>query len=770
MKSLKQWITWQEVPKPEGGKPAKVPFCFNVHRNIDAQDPANWLTYEEAKALSDNVGIVLTGDDPYFCVDLDNALLDGEWSDHSHRILSWFPGAYVEVSHSGKGIHIFGKAFTPVPAHRKKIKFGNDEVELYTSDRFIAFSEQGTSGDYNTDLTKNLHEFIRVVMPPDEPTVTGGSERYGGYLTPDPEWLGPSDDAELIKRMLASKPSPESALTGKATINDLWTANEKVLAESYPDGSGGYDRSSADAALFAHLAWWTGKDGPRMEDLARSTALHRSKWDEHRNYLSGTKYTIHNACDRCKGVYRDPKRVSELAAENSDDPNYKKGSQFLPVTAQVSYFKGCVYILDQHKIFTPKDGAIRGGVINYERFNVKYGGVTFALTHDGKSTTKKAFDAFTNSQVYKFSKVSTSCFRPEHKPGEIIKINDESCVNTYIPAVINFGTGPVDKFLFLMRALFPKKQDYNIALHYMAAIVQYPGIKFRWCLIIQGVEGNGKTLLMQCVAYAVGEKYTHIPQVNDMGNKFNAWMAEKLFIMVEELFTEDKREIMEALKPLITNDRIAAQPKGVDTIMIDNKANFMMGTNHKNALKITIRNRRYSIHFCPQQEEEHLTRDGLTESFFKEFTDDLKNGGYQNVAGYLKRLPMPDHLNPATSCIRAPKTTSTLEAIECTQGTVHHEVRYAIVNKLYGFRGGWVSSHALSELLESKDIAKFSPNRNRKTLMKEIGYILAPWLKDGRASYKLLQEENSKPRLYILESQIYGDPLTTNDYVEAQKD
>lgn len=771
MKDLPQWINWKLIPKPEGGKPAKVPFCYKTNRKIDAQDPANWTTYAEAKALSDNIGVVLTKDDSYFCADLDNSYVNGKWSEHAHRILSWFPGAYVEVSHSGKGLHIFGKCIGEFPNHRKKIKFGNDEVELYTIDRFIAFSEQGTSGNYNTDLTKALHEFIRVVMPPDGPTVIGGVERYGGYLTSDPEWLGPDNDDELIKRMLASKPSPDSVLTGKATINDLWTANEKILAESYSDQAGGYDRSAADAALFAYLAWWTGNDGPRMERIARRSALVRPKWDDHPTYISGPRYTIHNACNRCKSFYRDPKQVKEFKAETSNDSNNRFGHQFMDVDAQKNHFDGCVYIVDQNRIFTPEDEKIEGGggILDRERFNFVYGGFTFVLTHEGKPTTRNAFDAFRDSQGYKFPRANTSCFRPEKKPGEIIKINGLPCVNTYIPPKIKYGTGPIDKFLFLLRALFPDEQDYLKHLCFIAALVQYPGVKFKWSTIVQGVEGNGKSTIAKCIAHAIGEKYIFKPQAADLGNKFNSWLSGKLFIVVEEINTVDKREAVEALKTMVTEDRIAYQAKGIDTVMGDNRANFYMLTNYMDAMVITIDGRRYTVFFTPQQKKEHLIRDGLDGPFFVGLYKWLDyEGGLDDVAGYLKRYTIPDYLNPAKLCQTAPDTTSTLKAIESTQSAAHDEIREAIAQGLPGFRGGWVSSYTVAKLLELKNLIRYFPLRKRRGIMKDLGYIPAPWMANGRASKKIPHEENSVPVLYILESKIYGDVLTTDDYIKAQ--
>lgn len=756
MKRLKQWINWRPEPLPNG-KIAKKPCLPSGLGDINSQNPKNWLTYDQAKSNSDKVGFVLTANDPYFCVDLDDSFVDGAWSQHCINVSSWFPGAYQEVSFSGTGLHIFGICNGELPQHRKKSRPGEPKIELYTTGRFMAFSENGATGNYNIDLTDNLKRFIEAVLPPDNITTTDTD-----YDKPDPEWLGPENDDELIKKMLSSRKSAAALINGRASIHDLWDNVAPVLAETYPDKSRPYDCSAADLALMTHLAFWTGKHLPRMIKLARMSALSREKWDMPRvkDYLTETaKFAIAG----CKQVYRDPKQVSEKTALESGDENFLFGPQFLNVTAQVEYFKDCVYILDRNKMFTPH------GILSNDQFNAWYAGFTFSITHDGKSNTKKPLDAFINSQGYRFPKVYHSCFRPEYEPGEIITIDHLPCVNTYIPAKITFGNGRVDMFLFLMSKLFPVQKDYDIIINYMSACVQYPGTKFRWCPVIQGVEGNGKTLLMQMVAHGVGKKYSFVVQTEDISNKFNSWIAERLFIIVEEIFTKDRRDIIDTLKPMITNDEVPVQAKKEDTVTVDNKANFGMCTNHKNAIKKTRKDRRYAIIYTPQQEEEHLTRDGLTEKFFKKLTDWLKyKGGWGHVAGYLKRFPIDESLNPATERLRAPETSSTDEAIATSKGIVDQEIEEAIAQGLYGFRNGWISSHALSDFLTSKNLAKFLPPAKRKNALNELGYIPMPWVKNGRAAGQIANEKNTRPVLYIHTDMQYGTPLSTDDYINAQ--
>jgi primase-polymerase (primpol)-like protein len=118
----------------------------------------------------------------------------------------------------------------------------------------------------------------------------------------DPAYTGPADDDKLIAMMLRSSGSAATKFGAKASVADLWNANEAVLSGFYSayDGGKGFDQSSADAALMSQLAFWTGKDMARMDRLFRRSALMR---DKYRNRDDYRRDTIGGAVHMCKNVY-----------------------------------------------------------------------------------------------------------------------------------------------------------------------------------------------------------------------------------------------------------------------------------------------------------------------------------------------------------------------------------------------------------------------------------------------------------------------------------
>ena len=731
----KQFILWRAVPSTrQPGKTDKQPIDPTHHRPSDPNSPANWLTADQAIQLAAvtgyGVGFVFTEQDPFFFFDIDNCATAEGWSPLAIQLCAQFAGCAIEVSQSGKGLHIFG-AYSARPEHGCRNQAL--DLELYTSKRFVALTGSGLQGDAISPPADALQTLIASHFQPSAICAsTDWTDR------PSDEWNGPTDDDELISKMLIARTSAAAAFSNRASVGDLWRGNTDALAAAYPSGSDApFDHSSADAALCQHLAFWTGKDCARIDALFRQSALYREKWENRPDYR---ERTVLYAVSLCRNVYSQ----TNALADTGED--LRAGFQYKTISDQIEYFAGCVYIRDLHRIFTP-DGAL----LKSEQFRAMYGGQTFALDSVNGKVGKNAWEAFTESQGYDFPKAHGVCFRPEEKPGAMIREENRDLVNTYVPIETPRKAGDITPFLKHVGLVLPVERDREILLAYMAACVQYPGVKFQWCPLIQGTEGNGKTLFISIMENAIGRRYSHLPNASDLGGngqKFNSWIQGKLFIGVEEIYVSDRREVSEALKSLITNRRIEIQGKGADQITGDNRANFMMCTNHKDGLHITIDGRRYCILFSGQQSKADKVRDGMAGRYFPDLYNWLNADGYAIVTDWLYNYKIPYELNPADYCQEAPRTSSTLEAVELSRGRVEQEILEAIDEGKPGFAGGWVSSMALDRLLESRRDNKIVPPNRRRGMLKGLGYEPHPGLSTGRVN-NIIPQEGGKPRLYI---------------------
>jgi len=738
MAQYPQFINYILVPR-EDGKTDKIP-VGSSGTAIDPTDVTYHKSFEEALSLSPNVGFVFTPNDPFFFIDLDDCLEDSGWSDAANRICASFEGCAIEVSNSGKGLHIFGVAPITLEHSCRCDDIGSD---FYTESRFVALTGTNCIGTAGRIPDATIYqEFISTYFPPKQHVVEDAWTD-----APVPEWNGPKDDAKLIAKMRKSK-SAAAAFGGKAPLVALLDLNDLVLSQFYPDPNRPFDYSAVEAALCQHLAFWTGKDCGRMERIMSELPWVRSKWLDREPYR---RATILGAVSLCENVYSKPKPAS---------PGDAPGHIFLTPEDQIEYFKDLVYVRDMHQVLTPD-----GTLITPEKFRTTYSkGRIFCLDNLNDKVTKNAWTAFTESQVNEFKMAYGVCFRPELPPMSVVAEEGYTYVNTYTPANVDTRPGDVAPFLTQLNNLIPDPNDRMILLSYMAACVQYPGVKFQWCPLLQGVPGNGKTFLASCVKRAVGNRYTHMPNSQDLDNKFNDWLARKLFIIIEDIYAGGKSSIMEALKPMITNTEIEFQPKRHNQYTGDNRANFFMCSNYKDGVKKTQHDRRIAVFFTAQQHAHDLDKYGMSGTYFPNLYKWAREDGYAFVSHYLKTFPIPNSMNPATDCQRAPMTSSTTEAILASMGPVEQELLEVIAECRPGFSGGWISSVAFTNLV--KDRFKISTNR-RHEIMTDINYIPHPNLPGGRLSTPVWQEGGGKPRLYIKEGHLNQNLERPADIREA---
>lgn len=730
-----QFITYLPVPLPTG-KIDKIPRDYRTGAtHVNPHDPQYWTDYDTAFRTGYPVGFVLTNTDPFFCLDIDGCLQNGAWSETALSVLREFPGAAVEVSMSGTGLHVWGR-HTSIPPHGcKNIPLG---LELYHAARFIALGRPDAVGDAATDCTKALLSVIPRYF-------SGGSESrpVGDWEAvcargPAPEWNGPADDAELIRRALRSQ-SLAGMFGKKAQFVDLWTRNETVLAVAYPDPIRPFDESSADAALAAHLRFWTGGDAARIKRLMEQSGLVREKYGRE-DYLPRTILSVLSS----KGdVLQDP-LPSNPAAASVPQIAAHGGQIIAGREMQEQIFKGCVYITERNEVWMPTRL-----YWNEKQFNNRLSNHVFVMDNENGKTEQSAWTCFMRSKLFDFPKVDREHFRPDLPSGGITR--DEAGItylNSYVPSGVKPVEGDAAPFTDLLERMFPIKKDRDILIAYLAFLVQYPGVKSQWAPLIQGVEGNGKSTINECIVAAIGEDYCESPRASMIAKQFNGWMYGTIFAGVEDVYLPDGRDVFEDLKPMITQTRLEVEFKGRDKTTVRICTNFILNSNHKDGMRKTRNDRRIAPLYAAQQEVMDLNRDGLTEAYFRTLRNWLeKEKGYAIVAGFLHTYAIPDALNPANGW-RAPITSSTEEAIHIGLDPIEQEIQERVDQGKPGFAGGWISSFAVDQLLIS--IRATLPRNKRRSVLASLGYHPHSGLTGGRVNNPIPDSGMiGKPCLYV---------------------
>jgi len=148
-----------------------------------------------------------------------------------------------------------------------------------------------------------------------------------------------------------------------------------------------------------------------------------------------------------------------------------------------------------------------------------------------------------------------------------------------------------------MDTLIAEPEYRTVLLDWLCYLVQAPGAKIRWSPLIQGAEGCGKTFIADTMAAVLGH-----PNVKSIGGPqlfsgYNEWAVGHQLVAIEEIRVagQNRHEVMNVLKPLITNDTIPVNQKFRDTRHAHNRTNYMLLTNHHDALALNHESRRYFV-------------------------------------------------------------------------------------------------------------------------------------------------------------------------------
>ena len=323
LKQYPQFIVYRTELDAISGKLNKIPL-------VSVTDPSKWISHDAAYKFASRypgkffVGFVLCPElSRIAVVDVDGCRdpQTGKLSELALFMIVMLPGAYVEVSISGTGIHIWFSYTGEMPVHTCRA----NGVEFYHRDRFFAlgteYSADGfINGSVEVDLTVMLPALIATHFAPAPPSPNGKMQAWSDG--PCEEWNGPTDDGELLRRAMRPTGAAAAFDPNKATFSDLWGANVAKLSHAYPDPKRPYDASSADAALSSTSGFLHWHDCERIKRIMEGSALARDKW-ERSDYL---RRTILKAVARQTEVLQDRRPAVTVAA-----PVVREGIALTPV-------------------------------------------------------------------------------------------------------------------------------------------------------------------------------------------------------------------------------------------------------------------------------------------------------------------------------------------------------------------------------------------------------------------------------------------------------
>lgn len=243
-------------------------------------------------------------------------------------------------------------------------------------------------------------------------------------------------------------------------------------------------------------------------------------------------------------------------------------------------------------------------------------------------------------------------------------------INTYKAPKIklkNAGKG-VAAVLKHLEHLLPDDKEREIVINYLAHNVQHPGVKMNWSIVLQGVQGDGKSLLAEMMQIVMGYDNVRTLNVSSLESSFTGWATGQCMTFIEELKLDNirKYEVLNNLKPYISNPIVEEHKKGKDPRTVINTTNYFALTNFKDAIPIDSNDRRYCILFSQWQRKDAL------ESFMKDNPDYYSElyETVRNSAGELRKFFLEHDISKEfLSYKRAPATNAKLMMEELSKSS-----------------------------------------------------------------------------------------------------
>ena len=316
--------------------------------------------------------------------------------------------------------------------------------------------------------------------------------------------------------------------------------------------------------------------------------------------------------------------------------------------------------------------------------------------------------------------------QPEFPDGEV-----SGRYNIWRESGVDAEVGDVQPFLEHIEYLFPDEAERDYVLDYLALLVQAPGRKINYALLVKGGQGTGKSWIGRLMTRIIGSPNVTVPSNTEVMSSWTVWTEGAQLAIIEELMAVGRLDMANRLKPIITEPTLRIEAKGCSLYSIPNHLNLMAFTNHENALPIERGDRRWLVVFSDAKPRD--------ETYYESLFSFLENGGPAAVKHWL--LNRQVKLNPKGV---APRTRGKEEMRRLSLGEAEQALAAMLEEGLAPFDFDLVR---LEDILNELPVSFRSKNgfRNRiaSWLAEEVGAVKhGRYTKGNRPAYWLWSVRN----------------------------
>ena len=323
----------------------------------------------------------------------------------------------------------------------------------------------------------------------------------------------------------------------------------------------------------------------------------------------------------------------------------------------------------------------------------------FHRRRDGMMFDTKSFDSMFNYMVEGKGSISNEIFGAKRSMRKFDKMDFlpeqpefvGAVYNTWRPSDLKPVEGDPAIFLEHMDYMFEDVMERNMVLNFLAWCVQNPAEKPNFALVIKGKQGTGKSFIGQVMERIFGLHNTGRPMNASIQSQFNGWARNVKLVVIEELMVKGRVDLMNHLKPMVTDPIIEINEKYQPAQRITNTCVILAFTNHDDALPVEDDDRRYAIAISeafPKGDEYYRRLFSWAE----------KENGDAIIWNYLLKRDIGNFNGKG----RAPTSNSKDEMRAASRTDYDAKWMHLYESKLPPFHGHYVSEQDLVEALPEK--------------------------------------------------------------------
>lgn len=319
--------------------------------------------------------------------------------------------------------------------------------------------------------------------------------------------------------------------------------------------------------------------------------------------------------------------------------------------------RGLCYVATQNEFFQRHTGRTFKPEVVDNYFGVQLMGKS---DEDSGAPPVRPRDYLLN--VLKCPRVDDYIYSPANGSDAFVVLGHKRAVNTYIPTHPapdpEYAEEAGAVWMEHMRRLIAEPEYQRTLVDFMAFHVQQPGVKVRWAVLLQGAMGCGKTVISEAMRAVLGAEHVKSIGSELLFTGFNGWASGVQICAIEEIRVvgHNRYEVMNSLKPCISNDFISINEKQIKAYQTPNVTNYLLFTNHFDSIAVSDNDRRYFVLNSPIQLKEQVaamgtayfdrlwsvvrTQGGALRSWLEQWhiSDDFNPDGHAPATKYLKEL------------------------------------------------------------------------------------------------------------------------------------